>query len=349
MKKSNSFPSYKDALLKPVILRAATFTQTGKFNSVQLEIIKKFNNNKNKYLDELKKKLDKNYYYFVGRLNPPHNGHITGLIQVILKALNNNGIAILLFGEGPGGGKRTLNDPLDFNLKSEFVKNKLIQQLQLLKEQGTEILQEIDIPTLFTSGRVKILPMSKPVDQIREIIREDLDDLYDLYREIIINVTRTSGTKDDDIKKLAWMEKALKLGLIKPDGSIAPINTYVIGINPVEKEDSATAMSATQVRKDALRGFITDELVFNIENPGQGYQLFFTTYGDFYGPEYTPRIYAAIVGQAAGLSPEQIQEYINSGTLPKRGGSRAKVRKTKRRKSRRRRLTKRRKSRRRIR
>ena len=257
MKRGNSVPSYKDALLKPVILRAATFTQTGKFNSVQLDIIKKFNDNKNKYLDELK---DKNYYYFVGRLNPPHNGHITGLIQVILKALNNNGIAILLFGEGPGGGKRTLNDPLDFNLKSSFVKNKLILELQKLKDEGTEILQEIEIPYLFTSGRVKILPMSKPVDQIRKIIREDLDDLYDLYREIIINVTRTSGTKDDDIKKLAWMEKALKLGLIKPDGSIAPINTYVIGINPVEKEDSDTAMSATQVRKDALTGFITDEL-----------------------------------------------------------------------------------------
>ena len=347
MKRGNSVPSYKDALLKPVILRAATFTQTGKFNSVQLEIIKKFNNNKNKYLNELKKKLDKNYYYFVGRLNPPHNGHITGLIQVILKALNNNGIAILLFGEGPGGGKRTLNDPLDFNLKFEFVKNKLIQQLQLLKEQGTKILQEIDIPTLFTSGRVKILPMSKPVDQIREIIREDLDDLYDLYREIIINVTRTSGTKDDDIKKLAWMEKALKLGLIKPDGSIAPINTYVIGINPVEKEDSDTAMSATQVRKDALTGFITDEL--NINPVGQGYQLFNTTYGEFYGPLYTPQIYAAIVGQAAGLPQEQIQAYIVRGTLPKRGGSRAKVRKTKRRNPRRRRLTKRRKSKRRIR
>ena len=326
-------PSYKDVLLKRaedvLLKRAATYTQTGKFNSVQLDIIKKFNDNKNKYLDELK---DKNYYYFVGRLNPPHNGHITGLIQVILKALNNNGTAILLFGEGPNNGKRTLNDPLDFNLKSSFVKNKLILELQKLKDEGTEILQEIEIPYLFTSGRVKILPMSKPVDQIRKIIREDLDDLYELYQDITINVTRTSGTKDDDIKKLAWMEKALKLGLIKPDGSIAPINTYVIGINPVVKEDSATAMSATQVRKDALRKFI------QLEADGS----FDAKYGAFYGPSYTPQIYEAIVEQARGLTPDQIQAYIDRSTLPKRGGSKRR-KLTKRRKTRkhRKKLTKR--------
>jgi len=39
-KRATTVPSYKEALLKSVILkRGATYTQTGKFNSVQLEII----------------------------------------------------------------------------------------------------------------------------------------------------------------------------------------------------------------------------------------------------------------------------------------------------------------------
>jgi nicotinamide mononucleotide adenylyltransferase len=302
----------------------------------------KFEINKKTYESILLRKLSSvitnkktlRVYYFIGRLNPPNNGHIEALKSLIQKAQSKNTDenykVIILLGSGPGK-KQTLNDPLSFDFKREVV-------IELLKNNI------LDIDNLIYSNKVSIKEMDKAAAQIAAEIQIEIGKLKNLFHEV--NTFRISGMKDADIKKLEWIEKALAKTFA--DIKNLTILTSVIGIAAVVNEGQI-AMSATQVRKDALRGFITDELVFNIENPGQGYQLFFTTYGDFYGPEYTPRIYAAIVGQAAGLSPDQIQAYIDRGTLPRGGGSRAKVRKTKRRKSRRRRLTKRRKSRRRIR
>ena len=113
------------------------------------------------------------------------------------------------------------------------------------------------------------------------------------------------------------------------------LTTRVVGIVAIENEGQI-AMSATKVRKDALRNFITDGLVIN--RVGPGYLSFVAKYGRFYG-SHIEAVYGAIVDQADGLSEAEIQAYIDTTKLPKtkkKGGSR----KTKRRK-----LTKRRKSR----
>ena len=325
-------PSYKEVLLK----RANSLPT--KYNEKQkLYLEKIFKKNINKYLSELSeekqnsltiKSNERNVYYFIGRLNPPHAGHIKTLKSLIETAKKTNGKVIILLGSGPNRGVRTLDDPLDFETKRQVV-------IALLGETYTSYESKIDI-----------IEMGKAADQISNIIQQDIGNIRNIIKNI--NTFRFSSTKEGDDKKLNWIETAIKKRVFTaPNGDKITINTDVIGIIP-SGTSTGKSMSATQVRKDALTGFITDGRVFNIENPGQGYQLFNTTYGEFYGPLYTPQIYAAIVGQAAGLTQEQIQTYIDSDTLPKRGGSRAKVRKTKRRKSRRRRrLTKRRKSKRR--
>jgi nicotinamide mononucleotide adenylyltransferase len=296
--------------------------------------IVKFEINKKTYESILRSKLssvitDKKtlrVYYFIGRLNPPHDGHIEALNSLIERAKTENPDenykVIILLGSGPGK-KQTLNDPLSFDLKYSVV-------VDLLRRYG------INIDNLITSKKVSIKEMDRAAEQIATEIKTEIGKLKNLFNEV--NTFRISGMKDADIKKLEWIEKAL----VKTFADIKNLTilTSVIGIAAVVKEDGATAMSATQVRKDALRELIKIDI--------QG--SFAAKYGAFYGLEYTQQIYEAIIEQARGLTPDQIQAYITSGTLPKRGGSKRR-KLTKRRKTRkhRKKLTKRRKSKRRIR
>ena len=138
------------------------------------------------------------YYYFIGRLNPPHEGHIEALLNVISNAIVNRGIAIILLGSGPNGGERTSKDPLDFGLKSEFVISKLKDKL---KDRLKDILK-VDYPKeyideLFENGTIQILEMGKTTEQIRQIIRDDISN--QLFEEL--EAIRIAGDKEGDVKK----------------------------------------------------------------------------------------------------------------------------------------------------
>jgi nicotinamide mononucleotide adenylyltransferase len=268
---SNSVPPIPIPIPIPMS-RSKTYAFTGKpFTDEEQRKIQLFETNKNKYLSsfvDARKKMqqaeldDKNntfirqgkYYYFIGRLNPPHEGHIAALLSVIQQAIHDKGIAIILLGSGPNGGERTSKDPLDFDLKSRFVEAKL-------KERLTNMYPNLNIDELFTNGRIQIKEMGKPAEQIREVIREDI--INNLFDEL--NAARISGAKDGDIVKLAWIEKALSAGIIDAEGNLIPITTQVIPEPPVTNE--GIEMSATQVREDARLMSFDD---------------FFTKYGEFY-------------------------------------------------------------------
>ena len=61
---------------------------------------------------------------FIGRLNPPHKFHLISLITAILIARSNRTPALFLLGDGGGPN---IDNPLDFNLKSRFIQEKLSQ------------------------------------------------------------------------------------------------------------------------------------------------------------------------------------------------------------------------------
>ena len=177
------------------------------------------------------------YYYFIGRLNPPHEGHIEALLNVISNAIENGGIAIILLGSGPNGGVRTLKDPLDYELKRNFVISKLKDRLKFK-------YPELNIDELFLNGRIQISEMGKTTEQIRSVIQEDISN--QLFEEL--EAIRVSGDKDggEDLNKLAWIEKALRAGIIDEDGNIIPLTARVIAQPAVQGEGEA--MSATLIR-----------------------------------------------------------------------------------------------------
>jgi hypothetical protein len=61
---------------------------------------------------------------FIGRLNPPHKFHLISLITAILISRSNGTPALFLLGDGGGPN---IDNPLDFNLKSRFIREKLSQ------------------------------------------------------------------------------------------------------------------------------------------------------------------------------------------------------------------------------
>ena len=307
-----------------------SFTQEEKNMLLQI-----FNDNKEKYIKDIedekilaeigfyRQEGKKGIYYFIGRLNPPHEGHIETLKNLIKAAIKTQGQVIILLGSGPNKGARTLDDPLPFELKKDII----ISLLGNLYEKYKDNISILEMSNAATQLQFNISKIIESSERIKvEIIRE-------------IQTFRYSGNKDggEDVKKLNWVENCIKKKkFVNKDGSEIILETNVVPVDAVENA-GRIAMSATRVRKDALIGFI--------DNPDTGYQSFFQKYGKFYGV-YTQPVYRAIVDQAAGLSQEQIHAYIDTGVLPRRGGSRkrklTKSRKTKRRKSRKHRKTKRR-------
>jgi nicotinamide mononucleotide adenylyltransferase len=272
-----------------------------------------------------------NVYYFIGRLNPPHEGHIETLKSLIEEAMRNNEVdgqpykIIILLGSGPNGGERTLNDPLPFDLKMKVV-------IHLLEKKGIRCQQMIN------EGLIVIEEMGKAASQISNAVKKIVE-IQQTIEEI--HAYRYSGDKDEDVNKLAWIERSIQ-------GNLAPlgldVTTDVIGIKALKNEDD-DEQSATQIRNDALIAFILDR-----ETPGiGGFNKFNEKYNMLYR-EDTEEIYDSIIEQAKNLSTKETQEYIQHKTLPGKGKKAVKAkkggRKTRRRKlrktKRRRKLTKRR-------
>ena len=259
-----------------------------------------------------------NIYYFIGRLNPPHEGHIETLGQLIQQAIRDNPDnphykVIILLGSGPKKGD-PLDNPLSFQTKKDFITYKLKQ------------LFPDNPPNFIFDTNVEILNMASAPSQISQIALQLVSDLIEE-----INMYRFSGAKDGDDEKLNWIETTIKKILKDYHGKLT---TSVVPVIPVTNEEKNEAMSATEVRLSILKGFLQNDL-----------DRFFIRFKNFYGDEFSDKIAKEIAGVAEKVNdrnPGAVAEYIS-----KKGGSKKSKRRKpiiKRRKTRNRRLTKRRKS-----
>ena len=258
--------------------------------------------------------------YFIGRLNPPHNGHISALQDLVNMANTTNSVPLILLGSGPkqpNGDKRSMDNPISFETKKQFVESKLPGV------DGTDYV---------------IKEMTNPAQDISNYISEQVGNSSDLQD---IQIAHIAGGKDEDASKLLFALKSAE----KKATSLAPNAKVTASVAAIESEitDTGSAMSATQVRKDAYKTIINDN----------GFEEWNNKYGTFYGP-MSQQIYKEILDPITkyGVTKIQIQEYINYGTLPSNpstkrrknnGGStkRTNKRKTNKRKTHRRKTNKR--------
>ncbi len=92
-------------------------------------------------------------YYFIGRLNPPHNGHIDALIHLIDMAKATNSIPLILLGNGPKLGN-PLDNPITFDLKRAFIENKL-KEMKGFVSNNDYLIKEMSTPTKDVSEYIK--------------------------------------------------------------------------------------------------------------------------------------------------------------------------------------------------
>ena len=223
-------------------------------------------------------------FYFIGRLNPPHSGHIKALKTLVQMANSQNTVPLILLGSGPKGGERTMDNPITFELKQAFIRSILERELP--------------------GSNYVIKKMSNPATDVPLFIEERLSGLGPINS---ISIKQIAGGKDEDATKLSFVmkaatEKAREIG--------AEVSAKVEAID-AETTDESVAMSATKVRKDAYKTLLD----------GSGFNGW--VYKDFYGPEFALSIYNEIIEPAQRLDNDVIQEYIDTGRLPgKRGGKR---------------------------
>jgi hypothetical protein len=182
-----------------------------------------------------------NIFYFIGRLNPPHPGHIHALTQMIETANAHNSVALILLGSGPKG-ERTLENPVPFETKEEFLKFILPPHLQYTIRRLTN--------------------PSADVTQWYENVLSHIE--YPSQVEFV----RFAGDKGDNATKFLSLDDYFRSLHVRSKST-------TVAIPPVMS--ASTEMSATIVRRDAYTAYVNGK-----DQGRDGYPLFRDQYYDFY-------------------------------------------------------------------
>jgi hypothetical protein len=251
------------------------------------------------------------FFYFIGRLNPPHKGHIKALMLLVKMANDEGSIPLILLGSGPGG-VRTLDNPISFELKENFIRRLLNENLP--------------------GSRFIIQRMSNTAQNVSDYIIQGLTggtSSSDLINIRNIEIKHIAGGKEQDETKLLFALKAAE----KSAKQIVPEADILASVKSVDAEttDGETAMSATKVRKDAYRSQLD----------GSGFGSWVTKYGDFYGQDaeemYNQIIFPLQEYEEKEEKDKIIQNYLDGivvsekkvGKKGKRGGKKRKSNKNK--------------------
>lgn len=175
-----------------------------------------------------KKSPELKIYYFIGRLNPPHPGHIATLIQLIERANANNSVALIILGSGPKR-ERTMDNPIPYETKKAFLRYILPKKLKYSIMQMTTGLADVE------QWYQSVLSHIKP--------------------PTCVDFIRFAGNKGDNATKLQYMDTHLSKKPNSTSGTIA--------IPPI-MANASTEMSATAVRKTAYKAHL-DQLQKGID------------------------------------------------------------------------------------
>lgn len=229
------------------------------------------------------------FLYFIGRLNPPHDGHIYALQQMINESIASHSKALILLGSGPkqkNGDKRTMDDPITFETKKVLVESRL---------NGVEgvdyIIQEMTNPTVDILGYIK-----------DELDNQDTSNLKE------IKILQFAGGKDGDASKLMGILNAVST-IIEQNNPGIIVETDVVEIEARPSANGQKSMSATEVRNITYKTYLDRT----------GFEGWPQQYKNFYGP-MAETIYNEILYPLQKIPDETqkrlaIENYIESGTL----------------------------------
>jgi hypothetical protein len=241
-------------------------------------------------------------FYFIGRLNPPHSGHISALIKLIDMAKSVNSVPLILLGSGPKLGN-PLDNPITFDLKRRFIEFKL-NEMKGFVSNTDYIIKEMTNPANNVSEYLKIYLEKYP---------QHLD---------TINIIHIAGGKDEDASKLDFIKKfAFNTAFeLKPDTDSITVKTEII--EPVTV--GSVNMSGTIVRKDAYKHYLNgDGLNGFLQEKNGLYSNFYNTMSsDIYNGIISPALKIDRINVEAYLDPSiQLGPATKKARTIKKGGN----------------------------
>ena len=243
------------------------------------------------------------FSYFIGRCNPPHQGHFHMINGAIESANKKGGKALILLGSGPkakyGIDRRTEKDPLTFDLKKEIIEKNITNCVEPSVFSADKY--EIDEDTY------EIVEMTNPTAQVIEFVETELqsqiinDDDTSLIK---ITVHHFAGAKDNDATKLEFVRRALE-NKIKEEYNNVDIETESKTESLNSEETNDKPMSATLIREYAYD-----------ENNDK--EKFTEMHKDLYGEDDAKRVYEAII-EGKQFGEETLKKYTDSKTRKNKG------------------------------
>ena len=227
-------------------------------------------------------------YFFIGRMNPPHAGHEALLGQMMANAAHEHSIPLILLGSGPNGGERTLDDPLSFPVKSRVLQYRLSGSLCEIREKGPR-------------------PVDDVVDWANEIMH-NIGQVRSIEFKLVV------GDKDGNATKLDFLHGSITKRM---NALGIECRSHTIAVRP--ESNAGGEMSATRIRKDALRSLLAGDHSFHAK------------YGGYYGPQLD-NVFGQIAEIASTLSEDILTHYIETGDLPKKKSAKASAKGSKKKK-----------------
>ena len=225
-------------------------------------------------MDALSPTKSQQFYFFIGRTTPPHFGHISAITQSILFARASHTCALILLGNGPSGGMRTNENPVEHKTKAAFITHKL-HELGYVED------------TDFTIQMMRNPPNRQVVNFVSERIPENVSQ---------ISIFQVAGNKDNDVKKHDFVRASTCNELVAKFGdSQKTFNCGFVSVDPAIGGTAAelgTAMSATKVRNKAVE-------CYNMSSgePDAAFQLWLVAFPFYNGDVETQRLSREIFDQ----------------------------------------------------
>jgi hypothetical protein len=267
------------------------------------------------------------FSYFIGRCNPPHQGHFHMINGAILAANEKGGKALILLGSGPkakSGNKtdsrRTEKDPLTFDLKKEIIEKNITncedkveekdEEKDAGKNDGNSQVSTDDVVFQFEPNH-EIVEMTNPTTQLIEFVETELQyQLSNNNEETLIKITveHFCGKKElEDNNKMRFYQ-VIQEKLIENMMNVE--NNYYNNVaikTEIKKgnvpNENGASMSATSIRDD-------------VNKTDLGIDIFKEKYKNIYGDD-AGTVYDAIK-EGKRIGESILQKHTDSKTRKKR-------------------------------
>jgi len=196
-------------------------------------------------------------YFFVGRTNPPHPGHIATIRQMVEEANHRGKRALVFLGDGSQTDS-VIKDPIDFELKRDIVVYKLFSEYGLNYGEHYEIIQKTP---------------EEPIPRLRNEVGA-IAAAHATSSNVNVEMFHYAGEKGDDVIKFNHM----KPYLIPTGHEDVNIDFKNVGVRPI-KIAGEEPFSSTIVREYAY------------EKTQEEWNAHFSS---FYGP-YADMVYLHII------------------------------------------------------